>query len=114
MNLQLDTRNLILSALIALVALASAFAVLAPKASAATEDCPPSDVCLWETENFSGTRSFFSGSETGCHDITNINPRSMRNHTGNHTATFFPGPFGIGPSGEHLFGGPYTGSMCID
>jgi len=91
------------------------FFTLAPKASAATEDCPAGKICLWAGKTFGGQQAFFDGSETGCKSLSNIDPGSMRNHTGNHTATFFPGPVAIGPGLEFNFGEPgYTGSMCID
>lgn len=85
MNIQLDRSNVLLSGLVALV-FATAFFAFAPKAFAEKSDCPAGDVCVWEGPTFGGGRAFFAGSETGCHALANINPKSAFNHTGNHTA----------------------------
>ena len=114
MSVRLDTRLTLLSALVALTVMVGALLTFAPRASAVLTDCPAGDICLWAGKFFGGQRAFFAGSETGCHSLANIDPLSMRNHTGNHTALFFPGPVGIGPSAEFNFSPAYKGSMCID
>lgn len=48
--------------------LAGALFISAPKASASLSQCPESAVCIWENNNFTGEFSFWSGSETGCHN----------------------------------------------
>ena len=113
-NVQLDTRNVFLTALIALVVLASAFLALAPRALAAKSDCPPADVCVWAGPAFGGDRAFFAGSDTGCHALAAINPRSAFNHTGTRVAVF-PGLTSLFP-GESFsnLGSPFTGSLCIE
>jgi hypothetical protein len=113
-DVQLDKRNLLLSALVGLMMLVGAFFALTPEASALEKsDCPAGYVCVWEGPTFGGNRAFFAGSETGCHGLANINPRSAFNHTGNHGA-IFPGLVGLGP-GESFsnLGSPYTGELCI-
>jgi hypothetical protein len=104
-----------LGGLIALVVLTCALLTVAPKASASVEnksDCPAGKICLWSGPTFGGQQSFWNGSETGYHALENIDPQSVYNHTGNHTAVFFIGPFnvelGVGPGETFQFGSPYT------
>jgi len=113
-NVELDARNVLLSAFVALLVSASAFLALTPKAFAAKSDCPAGDVCVWSGPTFGGSRAFFAGSETGCHSLAAINPRSAYNHTGNHVAVF-PGLTFLSP-GESFsnLGSPFTGSLCIE
>ena len=55
---------------------------------------------------------FFNGSETGCHSLANIDPQSIWNHTGNHTATFpFARTISPGQSFANMF--PWGGEVCI-
>jgi hypothetical protein len=110
-----------LSGLLALVVLTSALLVGASTASATIDeksDCPSGKICLWSGPTFGGQQSFWNGSETGCHALENIDPQSMWNHTGNHTAVFFVGVFGetelgIGPGETFQWGSPYTRGFCI-
>jgi hypothetical protein len=110
MNVQLDTRNVFLSGLIALVVLASAFLALASKASAVLNDCPAGKVCLWAGQTFGGQQSFWNAWETGCHALANIDPQSIRNNTNNRTVTY---PANVGPGLEYQFFSPWTGSFCF-
>lgn len=108
------------SGLIVLVVLTCAFLVIAPKASAGTEDksdCPAAKICLWSGPTFGGQQSFWNGYETGYHALENIDPQSVYNHTGNHVAIFYIGPFGtelgVYPGETFQFGSPYTGGFTI-
>lgn len=116
MSFELDRRSIFLGALIALVVLASALWAVAPKASAGLlekSDCPAGFICVWEGPTFGGNRAFFSGSETGCHSLANIDPKSAYNHTGNHTAILV-GLTSIGPGGTVSDITPaFTGELCI-
>jgi Peptidase inhibitor family I36 len=70
-----------------------------------TSECPPSYICFWSGRNYgqaecqAGLNCFsaFHGYEVGHHDLENINPRSVYNHTGEHTAVFIEYPFGLPP-----------------
>ena len=112
MDLQLDTRNVFPSVLIALV-VAAGFLILTPQASAEKSDCPAGKICVWAGPTFGGAAAFFDGSETGCKALSSIDPRSAWNHTGNHTASFPSGTLPLGPGGSFSERLPYTGSMCI-
>lgn len=94
----------------------------APSMASAVEpqvksDCPAGKICLWSGPTFGGQQSFWNGSETGCHALESIDPESVYNHTGNHTAVFFIGPFnvelGISPGETFQFSEPYTKEFCI-
>jgi hypothetical protein len=115
-NLELDRRNVSLSALVALVVLASAFLALASKASASTtvkSDCPAGKICLWAGPTFGGQQSFWNASETGCHALANIDPQSAYNHTSNRHATL-TGFTTIGHETSIGWGFEYTGELCIN
>lgn len=116
MNLHLNRTNAFIGAAIALIGITAILILtLAPKASAVTTDCPAGYVCFWTGKQFGGQQAFFAGSETGCKSLANIDPGSMRNHTGNKSVTFFPAGTPIGPGSEIAFGDHgYTGSACID
>ncbi len=111
-SLQLERRNLFLSALVVIIMLASALALAAPKASAVTNDCPAGKICLWAGQTFGGQQSFWNASETGCHALASIDPQSVRNNTGSGYATF-PGWGMVAPGVELQRGNPYTGELCI-
>jgi hypothetical protein len=112
-DVQVDARKIFLSALLALVVLASALLVIAPKASANKEDCPAGKVCLWAGPTFGGERAFFNGEELGCHSLASINPRSAWNHTGNKKVTF-PGLLVMFPGAEFSNLEPaWPGEICI-
>lgn len=87
-NVQVETRNVFLSALVAFVVLAGALFVFAPTASANREDCPAAKVCLWSGPTYGGSAAFFNGEDTGWHSLAEINPQSAWNHTGNHAVLF--------------------------
>jgi hypothetical protein len=115
-----NTRNVFLGALIALVMLASALLTIAPKASAEItdkSDCPNGKVCLWSGPTFGGQQSFWNAWETGYHGLENIDPQSVYNRTSNRVAVFFIGPFkvelGVYPGETFQFGSPYTGGFDI-
>jgi len=110
-DVQVDPRNMFLGALLALVLLASAAFALTPTASANREECPAGRLCLWSGPTFGEARAFFNESETGCHSLANIDPRSGWNRTG-HTATF---PFikTIPSGGEFRNEFPWGGEVCI-
>jgi hypothetical protein len=114
MDLQLDRTNAVLAAFVALVVLTGAFFALAPKAFAEKSDCPAGDVCVWEGPTFGGNRAFFAGSETGCHSLANIDPKSAYNHTGNHAAILV-NLAGLAP-GEAIsdITPAFTGELCIN
>lgn len=89
-------------------------------------ECPGSYICFWtgptygQSECRSGENCFsaFHGYETGCHALANIDPQSMYNHTGEHWAHFYTGPFGeidiaIAPGNTYQFGGRWTKGFCI-
>jgi len=112
-NLPVGARSTFLSAWVALVVMVSALLVFAPTASANREDCPAGKVCLWAGPTFGGERAFFNGEETGCHPLGSIDPRSIWNHTGNHTAIFpFSRTIRPGESFANLF--PWGGEVCIE
>jgi hypothetical protein len=96
-NIHAGTRKTVLSALVALAVLASTLLSFAPPASANREDCPAGSVCLWSGPTYGGQQAFFNGEDTGWHTLSNIDPESGWNHTGNHnvifqeTTTLFPG-----------------------
>jgi hypothetical protein len=82
-------------------------------------DCPASYVCFWSGKTFgtaeceSGQNCYsqFHGYEVGKHNLENINPQSMYNHTGEHLAWFLGPlwtPFAISPGGTYQWGSPYT------
>lgn len=112
MNLQLEARKSVLSALIALAVLAGVcFLVSAPKASAVKSDCPSGKVCFWSGPTFGGTQAFFEG--TGCKGLENIDPASAWNNTNNRTVTFSCCTIGLGPGGSYRERLPYGGTICI-
>lgn len=111
-SVHVDTRNVVLGALVALVVLVGALLVLAPTASANKEDCPAGKICFWSGPTFGEAAAFFNGSETGCHSLAAINPRSGWNHSGNHTAEF-PLTRVIPPGGEFANAFPWGGNVCI-
>jgi len=111
-GVQAEARNVVLSILIALVVLASAALVLAPTASANKEDCPSGKLCLWSGPTFGEARAFFTESETGCHSLANIDPRSGWNRT-SHLA-IFPYIKTIAPGGEFKNEFPWGGEVCIE
>lgn len=95
--------------------------VLPSTASASKSECAAGDVCFWSGKTFgraeceSGLNCFshFHGYETGSHALANINPQSVWNHTGNHTAIFYVGLFGkvelgVYPGEDFQWGSPYT------
>ena len=110
MQAQLDTRNVLLSALIAFVVLASTFLAFAPKASAVTSDCPAQKICLWSGQFFGGQQSFWNAWETGCHALANIDPTSIRNNTTNRKVT---SPVQVGPGLEYQWFEPHKGGFCF-
>jgi len=112
LKIQVDPRHLFMSALVALVLMAGVLLSLAPKASAVTSDCPSGKICLWAGQTFGGQQSFWNAWETGCHALANIDPRSVRNNTGNRTA-WLPGWGAVGPGVEVATANPYTGELCI-
>lgn len=115
----MNARNLYLSSLIALVVLACAALVAAPKASANKSDCPSAKICLWSGPTYGGQQSFWNGWETGYHALENIDPQSVWNHTGNHTAIFYVGlwgqvELGVYPGETFQWGSPYTRGFRIN
>lgn len=103
-----------LSALAALVLLAGALFVAAPKASAAKSDCPANHVCAWEGYNYTGQLSYWAESNTGCHShAENPKIRSLWNRSGYRVryggqGVFEPGAFASQNPGEN----PITGEIC--
>jgi hypothetical protein len=116
-SIQLDTRNVFLSALVALVVLAGALLVLAPTASANRSDCPLNTVCLWEGPTFGGDRAFFSENDEGCKPLNNIDPKSGYNRADSAIVSLSGGLFYSvlwpGDDFENLSDG-YDGQICID
>lgn len=90
-------------------------------------ECPASYICFWTGKTYgqaecrAGENCFsaFHGYELGSHALSNIDPQSMYNHTGEHTAWFqpcipaFPCEFGVGPGQLHQFGGRWTSGFWI-
>lgn len=123
--------------LIALVLLAAALGGMASKASAASpktnplvfeplvqSECPGGYVCFWSGKTFgrgeceSGQNCYsqFHGYEVGWHNLENINPQSMWNHTGEHLAVFYVGLFGevehgVYPGETTQWNSPYKGGF---
>lgn len=110
MNAQLDTRNVFLGALIALVLLSGVLLALAPKASAVTNDCPSQKICLWAGQTFGGQQSFWNAWETGCHGLENIDPWSIRNNTSNREVY---SPINLLPGLEYQWFKPHGGGFCF-
>ena len=113
MDLSLEApKTFMLSALLALLMTAGALLILTPEASAERSDCPAGKICLWAGATYGGQQSFWNGYETGCHALSNIDPQSIWNHTGNHSAAMS----GLGITGPGVYwtwGYPYTGELCI-
>lgn len=121
LQLSTTTRNVFLVGLLALALLAAALGTIAPKASATIDEkseCSPGYVCFWSGKTFgraecqSGLNCFseFHGYEVGWHNLENINPQSMYNHTGEHVAWFLIGccdAFPVGPGGTEQWSSPY-------
>jgi hypothetical protein len=130
-------RNLFLGALMALILLV-ALGGITSEASAVTtkksnplvfepqvqSECPGGYVCFWSGKTFgrgeceSGQNCYsqFHGYEVGWHNLENINPQSMWNHTGEHLAVFYVGLFGevehgIYPGETTQWNSPYKGGF---
>jgi hypothetical protein len=106
-------RKTLLSALVALMLLAGAWAIATPKASASMSECPANSVCIWQNSNFSGALSIWSGEETGCHTHeANPNIRSGENRSKH--AVRFGGVIELEPGlwFEKSGGNAITGEIC--
>jgi hypothetical protein len=102
-----------LAAVAVLALLASALFIAAPTASASLSQCPENSVCVWQTKNFEGKFSHWSGSETGCKaHLDNPEIRSGWNRTGFNVR--FGGKFTLGPNATFQLGTGevLTGEIC--
>jgi hypothetical protein len=86
----------------------------ASTASASLSQCPANAVCAWSGSGYLGTFSWWSASDTGCHDHTN-NPqlRSFYNNTSSKTVQLGgAGSIGPGAAVTDPVGSPITGLIC--
>jgi hypothetical protein len=111
MHTVLTARKALL-ALAALVLLAGALFIAAPKASADQTDCPTNHVCFWSGETFGGARVAYSGGESGWHPLP-IFAHSGWNHATGKTI-LLNGLTWLN-SGEtiRIGGGGFSGSIYI-
>jgi len=101
-----------LSALVALLLLMGAMFVATPKASAGLEQCSAGQVCIWQNSNFTGTFSWWSRADTGCHNHEgNPNIRSAWNRTDYWVRLGGRGPVAPGNTLQE-FSGAITGQIC--
>jgi Peptidase inhibitor family I36 len=106
-------RKTLLAALAALALVASALFIAASQASASLGQCLENQVCVWQTKNFEGKFSHWSGSETGCKaHLENLEIRSGWNNTGFNVR--FGGKFTLGGGGKFELGSGevITGQIC--
>jgi hypothetical protein len=118
MSAHLRIRKVSVRALVALALAAGAFFALTSNASAVTSDCPGGKICFWTGKTYgtaecrAGENCFstFFGYEVGKHNLENIDPQSMYNHTGEHVAWFIEGLniYSQGPNGDFSWGRRYT------
>lgn len=83
-----SARRALLGALAALLVLAGALLVAAPKASAAYSDCAQGKVCIYQFAHGIGAIRVWDGNDTGCKTHEGLDPLSVYNHTSSRYVSF--------------------------
>lgn len=107
------TRNIFLSALVALALFAGGLFASTQKASASLSECTLHEVCIWSESNYKGKFAHTKGEEPGCYTLVNANPFKSGWNRSNHNVTF--GTAGLIVPGEEFStnGSAFSGEICI-